>query len=287
AERGRGHGDRHAAMRVGAVALKELVRRQRQEDVEIAGGPAAHAGFALARQANARAVLDAGRNVDRQRALARDAARPRTGRAGIVDHLAAAMTGRAGALEREEALRVADAALAAAGLAGMRPRARPGARTGAGLAGDRGGNADLGGLAGERVVERDLHVVAEIGAALAARRPAAASTAHAEQVVEDIREGGGEFGAEAVVTAAHALLEGGMTEPVVGGALVAVLEDVVGLVQLLEPMLPILVARIAVGMMLHREPAERRLELRVVCGARDSQNLVVIALAHVSAHSSS
>ena len=53
------HRDRHPAMDVGAVALEQLVAAHRQEDVEIARRPAAHAGLALAGEADARAVLDA------------------------------------------------------------------------------------------------------------------------------------------------------------------------------------------------------------------------------------
>src|SRR5690606_42165354 len=45
AERRRRHRDRHLAEQVGAVALKQLVRLQRQEDVKIAGGAAAIAGL--------------------------------------------------------------------------------------------------------------------------------------------------------------------------------------------------------------------------------------------------
>ena len=79
-----------------------------------------------------------------------------------------------------------------------------------------------------------------------------------------------------------ALLEGGVAEAVIGGALVGVLEDVVGLVDLLEAMLAVLVAGIAVGMPLHRELAERGLQLRLARGALDSQDLVVAALCHPS-----
>ena len=75
AERRRRHRDRHAAEDVGAVALEELVRLDRQEDVEVAGRAAAQAGLALAGQADAGAVLDARRDVDRQRALL-DVTRP-------------------------------------------------------------------------------------------------------------------------------------------------------------------------------------------------------------------
>ena len=127
AERRLHHRDRHAAIEVGAVALEERMRLDRQENVEIARRAAAHARLALAGEADARAVLDAGRNIDRQRALARHAARAGAPVAGIVDRLAAAVAGRAGALDGEEALLRADAAVARAGLAGRRLRAGLGA----------------------------------------------------------------------------------------------------------------------------------------------------------------
>ena len=52
-------------MQIGAVALEEFVRAQRQENIKIAGRSAAQTGLAFAGEANARAVLDALRNVDR------------------------------------------------------------------------------------------------------------------------------------------------------------------------------------------------------------------------------
>ena len=61
-------------MQVGAVALEERVRGDRQENIEIAGGSAAQARLAFAGKPDAGAVLDAARNIDRQRALAGDAA---------------------------------------------------------------------------------------------------------------------------------------------------------------------------------------------------------------------
>src|SRR5215469_8373549 len=77
-----------------------------------------------------------------------------------------------------------------------------------------------------------------------------------------------------------AMLEGGMTEAIIGGALVAVLEHLIGFVDLLEPVLGVLVAGIAVGVPLHGELAKRALELRAVGAALDFQNLVVAAFAH-------
>ena len=138
------------------------------------------------------------------------------------------------------------------------------------------------GLAGEGLFKRDFHIVAQIRAALAALAAAAApAAAHAEQVFEDVGEGRREIGAETVRSPAHAaVLEGGVTEAVIGRALVAVLEDVVGLVELLEFVLAVAVARIAVRVMLHGELAERSLELDLGDGTRDAQDLVIVALGH-------
>ena len=63
AERGRGHRDRNLAVEIGAVALEKLVRLDRQEDVEIAGRPAAKPGLAFIGKPDAGTILDAGRNV--------------------------------------------------------------------------------------------------------------------------------------------------------------------------------------------------------------------------------
>ena len=56
-------------MQIRAVALEKFVRRKREENIEIARRAALHTGFAFTGQTNARAVLDALRNVDRQRAV--------------------------------------------------------------------------------------------------------------------------------------------------------------------------------------------------------------------------
>ena len=72
AKGGRNHGDRHPAMQIGAVALEERMRGERQEDVEVARRSAADAGLAFARQANAGPVFDTGGDVNREGALARE-----------------------------------------------------------------------------------------------------------------------------------------------------------------------------------------------------------------------
>ena len=50
-------------MQVGAIALEELMRRERQEDVEIARRAATDTGLALAGKPDARAVFNALRPI--------------------------------------------------------------------------------------------------------------------------------------------------------------------------------------------------------------------------------
>ena len=71
-----------------------------------------------------------------------------------------------------------------------------------------------------------------------------------------------------------------MAELVVGGALLRVLQDLVGLVDLLEPLLGRLVARVAVRVVLHGELAEGPLELGFLGALGHAEDLVVVALRH-------
>ena len=135
-------------------------------------------------------------------------------------------------------------------------------------------------LAGKGLVEADFHVVAQVGAALTAST-AAARGSHAENAFKNIGKGRAEIGAEAMRPAAHAaMLEGRVAETVIGGALVAVLEHVIRLVDFLEAVLAVLVARIAIRVMLHGKLAERCLEFNLSAGAGYAQDLVVVALRH-------
>ncbi len=61
-------------------------------------------------------------------------------------------------------------------------------------------------LAGEGLFERDVEIVAQVGAALATVRPAAATAAHelAEDVVENVGHRGAEAGVGTTARAPHA-----------------------------------------------------------------------------------
>src|SRR6185312_16377643 len=224
------HGDRHLAVHVRSFALEQRMPAHRQEDIEIAGRPAARARLALAAQANARAVLDAGWNVDLERLLAPHAALAGADLARLVDDLAGTVAGRAGALDGEEALLGADAAAAVAGLA--RDRARHA---------HRGLGAAVGLL--QRDFEIEAQVLAAHVGASAGARPAAAAIEH---FLEDVAEHRAEVEALRIEAArpagAVATLEGGGAVAVVGRTLVGILQDVVGVVDFLELLLGVLVA---------------------------------------------
>ena len=72
-----------------------------------------------------------------------------------------------------------------------------------------------------------------------------------------------------------------MAEVIVGGALLRILQDLVGLVQLLEAHLGVRVAGIAVGVELLGEPPVGRLELLLAGATGKPQRFIVVALGHV------
>src|SRR5690606_7645838 len=122
------HRDGNFRVKIGPVAGKELVGLDRDEDVEIAGRSAAHAGFALAAQPYAGAVLDALGNIDRKRARDLPPSLAVAIGAGLVHGLPAPVALGTGLLDGEEPLRGAHLAVAGAHAAGGKAGARLGAR---------------------------------------------------------------------------------------------------------------------------------------------------------------
>src|SRR6185312_14752138 len=200
---------------------------------------------------------------------------------GMLDDAAQTVAGGTGALDGEEALLGAHLSLAAAGRTGDRLRAGCGAAALAFLTALRGCDLDLGIVAGEGLLERDLEIVAKIGAAALA---GAAPLSHeiAEHLVEDVGEAGAEIELEAAgpSAATAAAFEGGMAEPVVGRALLVVAQHVVSFVDCLESLLGFRVAGIAIRMILHRQLAEGLLQIFLTGVAGHPELLVIVPLSH-------
>ena len=176
-------GTRDVAAQVGAVAGEDRVRRDVDLDVQVTGRTAAGADLALVGELDAGAGVDAGRDLDRDRAARAHPAVAGALAARVGDDLAVAAAGVArpqrADLAEERALHVLHLAAAVAGLAGDRARALGGAAAVADGAQDRGVDLELAGDAegglGELDLEPDQRVLSAAGArtraAALARRP--------------------------------------------------------------------------------------------------------------------
>src|SRR5690606_760086 len=210
--------------------------------------------FPLAGEADSRAILYPGGNIDRERAFFRDAPLAMAFAAWILDRLTAPAALRTGALDGKEALRRTDPAGTAAHAARDGRRAWTGAASRAFVTLHCGWHPNLGRLAGEAFLERDFHIVAQVSPALAAIRLAAMPPAH--HLTENIFENIGKTAAAkpAIEAAAHAsLFEGSVAETVISSTLLRVLERVVSFADFLELALGFRIARISIGMILHRQ----------------------------------
>src|SRR3546814_20680486 len=106
--------------------------------------------------------------------------------------------------------------------------------------------------------------------------PAAPRTVH--EFAEDILENVGEA-AEILRASAHAaILEGGVAEAVVGGALLRILQAVIGLADRLEFGLSVPAAAIAIGMALHGQAALGGLDRLIVPRHRNREQFVTIGI---------
>src|SRR6185503_16889547 len=285
AQRDGGEVHRDLAEQVVAVAAEELVLLDVDDDVEVAGGTAGRTGFAFAVQPQLLAGGDAGGNLDGDLAIARHPSGAVATLARLGDDLAGATALRAGARDGEEALLIANLALALALRAGggVRPGRRSSAVTLLAALLPRNLHARFG--AAGRFLEADLEVVAQIGAALrpAAAASAAEEVAEAEHVAEDVGEVA-EFGEDRrVEAAAGRLADAGVPEAIVEAALLRVGEDGVRLGRFLELLLGDLVPRVAIGVELHRQLPVRALDFRFGRGPGNGEDLVVVALAHAFA----
>ncbi len=275
------------------VALEDRMLFDLDEDIEITRRPAAQTCLTLARKTDAGAGLYPCGDVDRQRAVLFGPAGAAADLARVLDHLAHAIAGGAGALDRKEALLRAHLAHARTGRTGHRLGATLGPGAMAAVAGDRG--RDIDGLldALEGLFQADAQVVAQVRAALRPRPCPAAATAApahevAEQVLEHVRECAGEIAVAREATtrpataATHAAVKGCMAETVIGGLLVGILQNVISLVHFLELGFGIGVVGVAVGVQLLGLLAIGLLQLLGGSTARDAKHVVEITFRHGS-----
>ena len=244
-------------------------------------------GLALTSQPDARAVFHTGRDRHLKRAFALHRAGATADLAWTANHAPLAATGRTGAFDQEEPLLRANLAGTTAGGAGIRRMVLVlGSRTGAGITHHAGRHPQIRLGTGERVGQLDLDGLANIAAGAATTGWTTAAPAHelAEHLIEDVAEAAAcrEVEPAAEATRPTALLEGGVAIAIVGRTLLIILQDVVGLVDLLELRLRLLVPRIAIGVKLHGEFSIGLLQVLRTRLPRHTQGGVVVLLRHFS-----
>src|SRR5262249_38038380 len=179
-----GEGDGHPAEHLGVLADEDGVLLHVHHHVEVAGRASVLTRLALAHQPHPGTGIHPGGDLHREVGLRLVAAQSAAPRAGIGRRGPGAVAVGARAAHRAEALGVADLSCASTRRTGADLLVlAPGAF--ADLAALRLGNLDLHLGAECRLLEGDLQVVAEVGAAVAAPPTAAATT---EDVPEDLAQ---------------------------------------------------------------------------------------------------
>src|SRR5581483_11368583 len=255
--------------------------------IQIALRPAPQARFAVAAGAQPRPGIHARRDaqLDLGRHFAPAAAV--TGLARFLQDAPRAFATRAGLRNAENSPRTDDLAPSAASRARPALRARLRSRTVADIAPVVLGDRDFLFATVRGFLERDFHVVAQIGAPLRLRRVGTAAAAKqilknaaaAKHLAKNVRRIM-KAATSPAATAAHAGVERRMSITVIGGAFLRVAQGLVSLAQFLELFLRGLVARIFVRMELHSQLAVGFFNFLHVGLPLHTENLVIIALGH-------
>ncbi len=194
------------------------------------------------------------------------------------------MAARTSLRDLKKSARADDLSPPAAGWTINGARARRGAVAVAFIAGIEFTNFDFFFGPGSRFLERDLHIVTQIGTALPIFRSTAgaakktfenstASTAATENFAENIERIMETAAAKSTAT----LRERSMSVTIVGGAFIVIDQHIVGFTDLLEFFFRMRVVWIFVGMEFDREFAIGALDIVRGRAARDFQHFVIIA----------
>ncbi len=283
-------GDGHLHHHVIAAALEELVGLDGDIHVEIAVVPAVGARITAPLDPEPRALIHALRYGHIHLMPLSGMAGAMALLAGVLDNLARAAAAGAGGLVYDAAeggvLHLLAHARALAVRALLCVRAALAMAFGALL---RAGIGDLHLLAEGRLLEGKLQLVAEIRAPLRPNAARAAAAATAEEHVENIVEAAASAeaskatakapeAATASSVATHAVFKGSVAELVIGLLLLRILQDLVGLIDLLELLLGCLrVIAIEVRMILAGHFLVGLFYLRLARALLDAKDFIVIA----------
>ena len=280
--------DRDVAKQVVAVALKQFVWADVQDDIKVARAAAAIAGFAVAGGAQARAGVHSGGDPQGDLGGTFHATGAVAGFARPLDHPAGALAMGTGLGDAENAAGTNDLAAAAAGGTGpdLRPLFRAVAFAGLALVGF--GERHLLFATPGGFLESQFHVIAQIRALLGLTRIGATAAKNilehapaAKDFAEDVKWVM-ETRPRPAAAPTRPPVKGRVAELVIRGPLLLVIEHLVSLAQFLEFLLRSLVARVLIGVIFHRLLAVGLLDFLGAGGALNAQDLVIVAFGHGS-----
>jgi hypothetical protein len=273
-QRGLAERHRNYAVQIRPFALKERMLLDVQDHVEIACRAAKSSGFTQTGKTDARTIFDSGGNFGLHGSLPQNPALPFALGARIGDDAASALTSGTGAGHAEEPLLVAHLSTPRAGAAGDRRLTLSGARTAAIFTGLVAANGDLSLFAENRLFKFQGDILAQVRAALSACAAATAAEeiAKAEKVAENLAEIVEDGGIDPARSA-----NSGVTEAVVGGALVGIRQDGVGFAALFELLFRVGIIGVTVRVKLQRQFAVGAFDLLIAGPAGNPEDLVVIA----------
>ncbi|MDP1909645.1 MAG: hypothetical protein Q8K85_15210, partial [Hyphomicrobium sp.] len=275
-KRGGSEADRAIGNQIARVALENRMALHVDEQVEIAARRPANSGLAFAGNANPGAFVDPGGNIDVDFAALERTAIALAGPAWISDHFARPGALRAHSLDHEEALVGADLTSAAAAGAARRARLAPRSLPRTAIAFSQCLDLDILGGARKRFLQRQVEVVAQVGTP----RCILPGTARIHKLAENRRENIGKAfepltTAERIAAgAAAAILESGMAEAIVSGALLRVFQDVIGLADCLEMRFLVSAAAVPIGVAVHGLLAISGLDRRVIRAALHAEQFI-------------
>src|SRR5579883_2623342 len=300
--------DRHGQLDVDIAAspLENGVRMHNDAEIQVARGRAQGAGVPLAGNANARAIIHAGRNADVDGFIASNtsfaaasfasgadfAGAAATSTGDIETHFAGGLLNRAGAVAHRAGVGSADGASAAAGFASVHAR-----------------NLHFLDGAAHGVPKIDFDLIFEVAPGFHFRLGRSAAAADIEELAEEIAEAGAPARASSAAKIEAFEIEidsrfartrsgagarsagreiiGVKAVLVIHLALLGVGKNVVGFLKLLEFLLGGFVAGIQVGMVLAREFAESGANVLGSGLARDAKEVVVVLFSRGSHEGSS
>src|SRR5438874_11314975 len=277
-------GNRNFTIKIIAVALKDFVLPDVYDDIKIALRATANTGLPIARGAQPRTLADSGRNLQFNAAQFFHAPLAMAVPARLLEDLSGAATARTCLRNLKESARTDHLPTAATNGTCNASRTGLSAATLTFIAGLQLRDFNFFFDAKRRLLQRDLHIVTQIGTTLSILRTrgrapkeclenAAADSAAAENFTENIEWIMKTTAAETRTSGG----EGGVAETVVGRPFIRVDEDIVSFAELLKFFLGMGVIGIFVRMKLDRELAISAIDFLLGNVVLHNENFIIIA----------